>query len=108
MSMRLKVHGGTRSSHAPRLCDTCQSGVVTRGASDSDEHVHCMITQKRMRSAVVECNRYVDRSQPSIWDMRQIAWILQTDSKRQRIGFIRAKDWEREHENEPMIPSQPD
>jgi hypothetical protein len=62
MSTRLKVPGGTRSFGAPRLCDTCQTGVVRRDAPDSDEEIFCTITQHRLARAVVECNRYVDRS----------------------------------------------
>jgi hypothetical protein len=104
MSTRLKVLGGTRSTAAPRLCDTCQSGVVRRGAADSDEHIYCLVTEREVSTRVVECNRYVDRTKPSLWDMRQIAWVLRTDSTRQRIGFIRAKEWERKHEDEELLP----
>ena len=106
MSTRLKVLGGTRSLGAPRLCDTCQCGVVTRGAPDSDEDIFCTVTARRLARAVVECNRYVDRSQPSLWDMRQIAWVLDTDPKRQRMGFIRANEWETKHEDEDLLPSK--
>jgi hypothetical protein len=106
MSTRLKVLGGTRSLAAPRLCDTCQSGVVTRGAPDSDEEIFCTITERRLQRSVVECNRYVDRNQPSLWDMRQIAWVLDTDPRRQRIGFVRSKEWETKHADEDLLPSQ--
>jgi hypothetical protein len=105
MSTRLKVLHGTRSSHAPRLCDTCHSGVVRRGAADSDEHVYCTIIEREVRTRVVECNRYTDRTQPSLWDLRQIAWILHADSKRQKMGFVRAKEWERENADEELLPS---
>lgn len=104
MSTLLKIVRGTRSSELPRLCDSCQSGVVRRGASESDEHIHCTVTERDVTMRVVECSRYEDRTQPSLWDMRQIAWILQTDSKRQRIGFLRAKEWERKHEDEDLLP----
>jgi hypothetical protein len=105
VSMKLKVLHGTRSSHAPRLCDTCHSGVVRRGASDSDEHIHCRMTEGEIRTYVVECSTYSDRTQPSLWDMQQIAWVLRTDSKRQKIGFVRAKEWQRLHEDEELLPS---
>jgi len=106
MSTRLKVLGGTRSLGAPRLCDTCQSGVVRRGAPDSDEEIFCTITQHRLARAVVECNRYVNRNLPSLWDMRQIAWVLDSDSRRERIGFIRSAEWEVLHGDEDLLPSQ--
>ena len=105
MSTRLKVLDGTRSSHAPRLCDTCHSGLVRRGAADSDEHVHCTIVEREVRTRVVDCNRYTDRTRPSLWDLQQIAWVLRTDSKRQKLGFVHAKDWERLHGDEEILPS---
>lgn len=61
MSTRLKVLNGTRSALAPRLCDTCQSGVVQRGAADSDEHIYCKFIRREVRTRVVECNVYSDR-----------------------------------------------
>jgi len=105
MSTRLKVLGGTRSMDAPRLCDSCQFGVVRRGAPESDEEIFCKLTEQRLGRAVVECNRYVDRNLPSLWDMRQIAWVLDTDSKRQRIGFIRAREWEAKNPDDDLLPS---
>ncbi len=104
MGTRLKVLQGTRSPHGPRLCDTCQCGLVRRGAAESDEHIYCTVTEREVRSRVMECSRYIDRSKPSLWDMQQIAWVLRTDSKRQKMGFIRAKEWEREHEDEELLP----
>jgi hypothetical protein len=38
--------------------------------------------------------------------MRQIAWVLDTDPKRQRMGFIRANEWETKHEDEDLLPSK--
>lgn len=108
MATRLKVLEGTRSLHAPRLCDTCSHGVIRRGASESAENIYCTLIRRGVHERIVECNEYQDRSQPSLWDMRQIAWVLQTDSRRQRIGFIRAKEWERTHEDEELIPSHID
>jgi 2-oxoglutarate dehydrogenase complex dehydrogenase (E1) component-like enzyme len=51
-----------------------------------------------------DCNRYDDRTKPSLWDLRQMAWVLRTDSKRQKLGFIRAKEWERQNEDGGLLP----
>ena len=104
MSTHLKIPSGTRSTQAPRLCDTCQSGVIRRGAAESDEHIYCAFIAREVRTRVVECNRYEDRTRPALWAMKQIAWVLRTDSKRQPLGFVRAADWERQHENENLLP----
>lgn len=108
MSTRLKVLHGTRSAQAPRLCDTCHGGVVRRGAAESDEHVFCTIIEREVRTRVVECNRYDDRRQPSIWELRKIAWVLQFDSRRQPIGFVRAQEWQKQHTAEELLPTHPD
>ena len=108
MGTKLKVLNGTRSSTAPRLCDTCQSGLVRKGGAESDERIYCLITERNLNTRVVECNRYVDRAQPSLWEMKQIAWVLNVDSKREAIGFVRAKEWERKHEDEELLPQHLD
>ena len=59
MSTRLKVLNGPSSALAPRLCDTCQSGVVRRGAADSDEHIYCTFIGCEVRSRTV--NRHAFR-----------------------------------------------
>ena len=102
----IKVFQGTRSVDAPRLCDSCSNGVVMRGPAESQEHVHCAVMDKPIRMRVTECNRYIDRSQPSLWAMKEIAWVLQSDSKRQKIGFITAKQWRKMNENEDLLPGQ--
>ena len=104
MGTKLKILDGTRSSCAPRLCDTCQSGLVRKGAAESDERIYCIFMERDIKTRVVECNRYVDRSQPSLWEMRQIAWVLRNDPQREAIGFIRAKEWERKHQDEELLP----
>jgi hypothetical protein len=70
MATGLKVLNGTRSLHAPRLCDSCVSGVIRRGASESDEHVFCTATRRNVDIRVVECNIYRNRSHPPLWALK--------------------------------------
>ena len=93
MGTKLKIMNGTRSSSTPR-----------KGTADSDERIYCLIMERDLKTRVVECNRYVDRSAPSLWEMKQIAWVLNTESKREAIGFVRAKEWERKHQDEELLP----
>ena len=103
---KIKVFQGTRSADAPRLCDSCADGVVMRGPADSEEYVYCAVTQKTIPMRVTECNRYVDRAQPALWAMKEIAWVLEADSKRQKIGFITAKEWRKLNQNEDLVPGR--
>ena len=104
MGKGLKILNGTRSLQAPLLCDTCSYGVIRRGAADSEEEIYCTVISRRVRMRVVECSSYANRAEPSLWDMRQIAWVLHADSKRQKIGFLRAKEWQKQHEDEELLP----
>jgi hypothetical protein len=103
---KIKVFQGTRSVDAPRLCDSCSNGVVMRGPADSEEYVHCSLMEKPIHMRVTECNRYIDHTQPSLWAMKEIAWVLQSDSKRQKIGFVRAREWRKLNETENLVPAQ--
>lgn len=92
---KIKVIHGTRSDKAPRLCDTCWNGLIVRGAADSDEQVFCnsLDAPVKLSMRVVECSRFNDKSQPSLYDLRKIAWVLDVDPERQPIGFLRAAEW---------------
>lgn len=101
---KIKVFQGTRSVDAPRLCDSCANGVVMRGPADSEESVFCSLMERPVQMRVTDCNRYVDRAQPALWAMKEIAWVLESDSKRQKIGFITAKEWRKLNRDEDLVP----
>ena len=48
--------------------------------------------QNRVRFPVTFCTAHVDKNNPSIREMEEIAWVLRTDPKRKQIGFVQAKD----------------
>ena len=103
---RIKVFQGTRSADAPRLCDSCSNGIVMRGPADSEEYVYCSEMQKPVQMRVTECNRYVDRKNLPLWALKEIAWVLQADTKRQKIGFVTAKEWRKLNHDEELVPGQ--
>jgi hypothetical protein len=76
-----------------------------RGPADSEEYIHCSLMEKPIRMRVTECNRYLDRSQPSLWVMKEFAWVLESDSRRQKIGFVTAKEWRKSNQDENLVPS---
>jgi hypothetical protein len=82
MSTRLKIVSGTHHLYAARLCDTCHSGVVCRGA-DGGELIYCLLTERELAIRVVECNCYVHRHEPFFW-------VRRTANTRPGVGFIRA------------------
>ena len=80
------------------------NGVVLKGPADSEEYVYCSLVDKPIGIRVTECNRYTDRGLAPLWAMKEIAGVLQVDSKRQKIGFLSAKEWQRLNEDESVVP----
>jgi hypothetical protein len=87
---KIKVFQGTHSVDAPRLCDSCEHGLISRGAAESEELVFCLRMERRVAARVTECNQFVDRTRPPLSALKKLAWVLQTDSKRKKIGFLSA------------------
>jgi len=99
----LKVLRGTRGT--ARLCDTCASAMIIRGPAESQEAVQCNAFEGPLPTyPVVECNHYTKRNEPSLFDMRQTAWILETKQGGRQIGFKPFKDWERENPRTELLP----
>lgn len=93
--MRIKIQGGTVRHGEPPLCNTCRRATIVRGRSLREEIVECgqlVCGRGRITFPVTFCTEFVDRQHPSIREMEDIAWVLRTDAKRNRIGFVRAKD----------------
>jgi hypothetical protein len=92
--MRVKVQDGTPQHGGPSLCLSCRKATVLRGSRLGDEEIHCSElwqTRKPVPFPVRSCSAYSDRRQPSLRDMEDLAWVLRTDSKHSRIGFVQAR-----------------
>jgi hypothetical protein len=37
------------------------------------------------------CTDYVHSTHPSVHEMEEIAWILRTDPRKRKVGFVQAK-----------------
>jgi hypothetical protein len=103
-NVRIKVQDGTRSLEAKRLCDSCHSGTITRGPMHSQERVFCSTMRRNVTIKVIECTDYRDKSKPSLYHLEKIAWVLQTDRKRQAIGFLSATEWRKHNADEEVLP----
>jgi hypothetical protein len=90
--MKIKIHGGTARGSDPPLCLSCRYASIAAGASASAQIIHCSRLDSRIHFPVLSCTRYLHHQHPSLYDLEDIAWILRTDTSRNRIGFVRAKD----------------
>lgn len=101
-----KVRKGTPIHHEPTLCASCRFGTVVEGGGLNDGFTYCSHIEERVRVHVTACSRFNDRSQPSLYDLRLIAWELRTDKGGRRIGFISPQDLRKERSAKAGAPTE--
>ena len=90
--MRVKVRGGTVNHGDPSLCSSCRHAITIKGARLGDELVSCGFRWqlRRISFPATSCSEYVDRGQPTLEDMEEIAWMLRSSPSRKKVGFVEA------------------
>jgi hypothetical protein len=84
----LKVINGTRHG-GTNLCLTCRNALHMQSAVTGKERILCNATQRfEVLEPVARCTGYLDRTKPTLMDMQEIAWSLQTDKGGRSIGFM--------------------
>lgn len=88
----IKIRQGTPTHTATSLCESCRRAIVVRGRTLDEEIIQCGALSgpfaDRIVFRVTSCNRYDDRSRPSLNSMTAIAWELRTDTEAKQIGFM--------------------
>ena len=79
------------------ICGSCRHGSLAESAN-GEFLVRCDYFGWRITGPMVTCSRFDDRRMPSFAEMRQTAWILQTDEKRKAIGFVSNRQWRKSRE----------
>jgi hypothetical protein len=102
-NIQLKIEGGTRSD-AKHLCRTCRSAVIVKGGAHSQETAWCQQMGRFVPIKVAECNRYLDATAMTVYEMEQIAWLLITKKAGRQIGFQSPEERQRETNAPPQSP----
>ncbi len=89
----MKVENGTLPN-GRSLCQSCRQGTVLRSGYDNKETIYCSQIGEFINIKVTECNRYDDKAKPTIYDMKDAAWILYTKNAKQ-IGFMRSGEYKK-------------
>lgn len=88
--VRVKIREGTRSESGAPLCVTCRFSHVLKGAAESQEVYFCGVQDgAKVPFRVVECNRWEDKTTPTLYMLEDLAWVLRTDKLGRTIGFTR-------------------
>lgn len=97
VSLISKIRNGTRSDSTD-LCPSCVSCTVRKGGRDSDEVRYCSDFRTNLTERVSECSGYLNKNLTSIQNMKETAWILSTNKKRE-IGFTPYKKWREDNDD---------
>lgn len=86
------------------LCESCDAGIVTEAA---DNVVRAWCGQRgtpiRVPNMIEKCSSYKQKGEPSLYDLKEIAWMLITDKKGNKIGFKRLSEIRKEGGEEPHV-----
>lgn len=90
--MELKIHMGTPKGR-DSMCRYCSHSQIIRGV-DNQEQQFCMIGKReKIRFPVYQCSTFEDARLPSLQDMKQIAWRVETRN-RGKWGFSSGEERE--------------
>lgn len=86
--MRINVRGGTAQGGA-HLCETCSHAWTRKGQRFREEETFCTFAPEgeKVKFRVSECNQYRHKNEPSLYDMKEIAWAIRTSGGR-TIGLV--------------------
>lgn len=101
--MVLKVHQGTVRSDV-NLCPGCRFSFRTTGALTGRQTIVCnaLHPPKQLREPIAQCSAFSDRTTPSLDQMEEIAWSLQTDKGGRSVGFL-SPDETRQRGSTPRV-----
>lgn len=90
------------------LCPKCRYALIQRSANLQEE-VYCTYSHNspiRMVNLPVECNRFLDATHPTKWEMEEIAWVFVTKPKiGGKIGFVSPLEYKNQKQSTPVPTS---
>jgi hypothetical protein len=95
--MDVRIKNGTPMHGAP-LCEACSNAHIATGFSESQILVVCqaIAPNRRVEFKVRDCTNYLEIKRESLYDMKQIAWVLLPREGKRKAGFVPAKELEKE------------
>lgn len=102
-----KIQNGTMRSDVD-LCGNCRWAHRMRHANSGDAVTFCNAIHGglKIRGQIAQCSSHNDRTKPTLSDMQEIAWQLQTDKGGRTLGF-HSPEQLRERRNGADTPAPP-
>ncbi len=106
----MRTHGKNGAPmHGPSLCDTCAYAHIARGFRESEELVLCAAHEPvhRVPFRVRECSGYLDKTRESLYEMKQIAWLLAPRGPKRAAGFMARSQRESPETEVELVLTEP-
>lgn len=80
-------------------------GTLMQGEAEGQDKIYCRAltcdgSTLEIKMKVTKCSSYSDRTQTSLNDLYEIAWVLETSKNRRSIGFTPWKEYRKTHPDE--------
>jgi len=96
LGTQVKIRGGTRSESEQSLCFSCKHCTRIQGVTANQDIVRCEQIGKNIPFPVTQCTEYKKFGEPSLNDMRDMAYYLvPTNKKKGGLGFITSKEYQK-------------
>jgi hypothetical protein len=106
MSTTIHVRNGTPAGSVS-LCHTCRYAHIQQGYADSEEQVLCGYFDAQIlavRFAVRNCSHYTNKLEKAVWEMEEVATILDVKKITQRytagFGLLQTSKSEAEEDDD--------
>lgn len=100
-----KVQDGT-PLHSENLCESCSQCAHFTGHAVSQDIRICQAVYEspmRLTYPIYKCTEYLRRKDPTLRDMKEIAWIVRTSVTGNTIGFYSPQQFKDKHPDEDVI-----
>lgn len=81
------------------LCLRCKHSLVVSGHSATEVRRRCNFNYQRpleLPFRVAECSEFYPSTLPWMSEMKDVAWLLASDSQTKKVGFLRPGEWNKD------------
>lgn len=79
---------GDTPQHDIDICRTCIHAVFIKGQSLKEDEKRCgALSRPWPQYAVTSCTEYIEKTKMTRSEMERIAWVVETNKKKEFIGF---------------------
>jgi hypothetical protein len=72
------------------LCSKCEHGMIVNTSTKT--YRHCKLLETNINEVVESCSAFSQKGALSLWQMKEVAWVLEVNKRTRKVGFSPPKD----------------